>query len=135
MLFVPTPDDVVEAMLNVASVGQGDVLYDLGSGDGRIPITAAQHYGIARGVGIDINPKRVKKANENRISAGVEARVTFINADLFEFDFSDATVVTLYQRELGQNRPQADARKRRSGAPNLRRRDRGLGTRNEEAKD
>ena len=96
VIFVPTPDDVVEAMLKVAKVGKGDVLYDLGSGDGRIPITAAQKYGIARGIGIDINPERIKEANENRAKAGVGERVRFMNADLFESDLSDATVITLY---------------------------------------
>ena len=96
VIFVPTPHEVVEAMLKVAKVGKGDVLYDLGSGDGRIPITAAQKYGIARGVGIDINPERIKEANENLSKAGVGDRVRFINADLFESDLSDATVITLY---------------------------------------
>jgi predicted O-methyltransferase YrrM len=72
------------------------VLYDLGSGDGRIPITAAQTYGIARGVGIDINPERIKEANQNLREAGVGDRVRFINADLFESDLSEATVITLY---------------------------------------
>ena len=96
VIFVPTPHDVVEAMLKVAKVGKGDVLYDLGSGDGRIPITAAQKYGIARGIGIDINPERIKEANENLRKAGVGERVKFVNADLFESDLSDATVVTLY---------------------------------------
>jgi precorrin-6B methylase 2 len=96
VVFVPTPQDVVEAMLTVAKVGQGDVLYDLGSGDGRIPITAAQKHGIARGVGIDINPERIKEANENLAKARVGDRVRFINADLFESDLSEATVVTLY---------------------------------------
>jgi ubiquinone/menaquinone biosynthesis C-methylase UbiE len=93
---VPTPHDVVDAMLKVAKVGKGDVLYDLGSGDGRIPIAAAQNYGIARGVGIDISPERIKEANENRAKAGVGQRVTFINADLFESNLSEATVITLY---------------------------------------
>ena len=96
VIFVPTPHDVVDAMLKVANVGKGDVLYDLGSGDGRIPITAAQKYGIARGIGIDINPDRIKEANENLTKAGVGDRVRFINADLFESDLSEATVVTLY---------------------------------------
>ena len=96
VVFVPTPQDVVEAMLKVAKVGKGDVLYDLGSGDGRIPITAARKYGIARGVGIDINPVRVKEANENLAKAGVGDRVRFVNADLFESDLSEATVITLY---------------------------------------
>lgn len=96
VIFVATPYEVVEAMLQVAKAGKGDVLYDLGSGDGRIPITAAQKYDIARGVGIDINPERIKEANENLASAGVGERVRFINADLFETNLSDATVVTLY---------------------------------------
>ena len=96
VVFVPTPHEVVDAMLKVAKVNKGDVLYDLGSGDGRIPITAAQKYGLTRAVGIDINPERIKEANENRIKAGVGERVTFINADLFEANLSDATVISLY---------------------------------------
>src|SRR5690606_21799514 len=96
VVFVPTPHEVVDAMLKVAKVGKGDVLYDLGSGDGRIPIAAAQKYGVARAIGIDINPERIAEANENLAQAGVGDRVRFINADLFEADFSDATVVTLY---------------------------------------
>jgi len=94
--FVPTPHRVVDAMLKAVKVGKGDVLYDLGSGDGRIPIAAARKYGIARGIGIEINPERIKEANENRIKAGVGERVRFVNADLFESDLSDATVITLY---------------------------------------
>jgi precorrin-6B methylase 2 len=96
VIFVPTPHEVVDAMLKVAKVGKDDVLYDLGSGDGRIPITAAQKYGIARGIGIDINPERIKEANANLRQARVGDRVRFINADLFESNLSDATVVTLY---------------------------------------
>jgi precorrin-6B methylase 2 len=96
VVFVPTPHDVVEAMLKVAKVRKGDVLYDLGSGDGRIPITAAQKYGITRATGIDINPERIREANENLAKAGVGERVRFINADLFESNLSDATVITLY---------------------------------------
>lgn len=96
VVYVPTPHDVVEAMLKVSRTGKDDVLYDLGSGDGRIPITAAQKFGIARGIGIDINPERIKEANENLAKSGVEERVRFINADLFETNLSDATVVTLY---------------------------------------
>ena len=96
VIFVPTPHEVVDAMLKVAKVGKGDVLYDLGSGDGRIPITAAQKYGIARGIGIDINPERISEANENLAKAGVGDRVRFLNADLFESNLSEATVVTLY---------------------------------------
>ncbi len=93
--FVPTPDEVVEKMLEVAKVGKNDVLYDLGSGDGRIPITAAKKYGT-RGVGIDIDPQRIKEANENAKQAGVTDKVKFVQQDLFTTDFSDATVVTLY---------------------------------------
>ena len=96
VIFVPTPHEVVEAMLKVAKVGKGDVLYDLGSGDGRIPITAAQKYGIARGIGIDINPERIREANENLAKARAGDRVRFINADLFESNLSEATVITLY---------------------------------------
>jgi precorrin-6B methylase 2 len=96
VVYVPTPETVVHAMLKLAGVGKGDVLYDLGSGDGRIPITAAQTYGIARGVGIDINPERIKEANQNLAKAGVGKRVRFVNADLFESDLREATVVTLY---------------------------------------
>jgi precorrin-6B methylase 2 len=96
VIFVATPHEVVEAMLNVAKVGPGDVLYDLGSGDGRIPITAAEKYRIARGLGIDISPERIKEANENLAKAGVGDRVRFVNADLFESDLSEATVITLY---------------------------------------
>ena len=96
VIFVATPHEVVEAMLQVAKVGPGDVLYDLGSGDGRIPITAAQKHNIARGVGIDIAPERIREANENLAKAGVGDRVRFVNADLFETDLSEATVITLY---------------------------------------
>lgn len=96
VIYVPTPPEVVDAMLKIANVKKGDVLYDLGSGDGRIVITAAKEYGIERGVGIDINPQRIAEANENAQKAGVTDRVKFINEDLFETDFSDATVVMLY---------------------------------------
>jgi ubiquinone/menaquinone biosynthesis C-methylase UbiE len=82
-------------MLQVAKVGKNNVLYDLGSGDGRIVNTAAQKFGT-RGVGIDINPERIKEANENAQKAGVIDRVKFIQQDLFNTDFSEATVVTLY---------------------------------------
>ncbi|MBE9053379.1 class I SAM-dependent methyltransferase [Nostocales cyanobacterium LEGE 11386] len=93
--FVPTPQSVVDAMLEVAKVGKDDVLYDLGSGDGRIVNTAAQKYGT-RGVGIDINPELVQEARENAEKAGVADRVQFVQQDLFKSDFSEATVVTLY---------------------------------------
>jgi tRNA/tmRNA/rRNA uracil-C5-methylase (TrmA/RlmC/RlmD family) len=95
VIFVPTPQEVVEAMLKMAQVGPNDVLYDLGSGDGRIPITAARLYGI-RAVGIDIDPQRVREANEAARVAGVTDKVRFLNQDLFTTDIREATVVTLY---------------------------------------
>jgi cyclopropane fatty-acyl-phospholipid synthase-like methyltransferase len=95
VIFVPTPQEVVDAMLKLAKVTKNDVIYDLGSGDGRIPITAAKAYG-ARGVGIDIDPQRIKEATENLKTAGVGDRVKFLNQDLFTTDISEATVVTLY---------------------------------------
>jgi 16S rRNA G966 N2-methylase RsmD len=95
VIYVPTPQEVVDAMLAMANVSSTDVVYDLGSGDGRIPITAAQKYG-ARAVGIDINPQRIKEANENLAKANVGGKVKFLNQDLFETDISEATVVTLY---------------------------------------
>lgn len=95
VIFVPTPPAVVDTMLEMAGVRDGDVLYDLGSGDGRIPVTAAKKFDL-RAVGIDIDPQRIKEARENAASAGVEDRVTFRQEDLFKADFSEATVVTLY---------------------------------------
>ncbi len=95
VVYVPTPEEVVDAMLKVANVREGDVLYDLGSGDGRIVIAAAKKFNI-RGTGIDINPERIAEANENAKKAGVTDKVRFLNEDLFEANFSDATVVTLY---------------------------------------
>jgi SAM-dependent methyltransferase len=82
-------------MLRLAGVGPTDLVYDLGSGDGRIPITAAAEFG-ARGVGIDIDPRRIREAEANARAAGVTDRVRFRNEDLFEADFRDATVVTLF---------------------------------------
>lgn len=93
--YVPTPPDVVNGMLDLASVSKSDVLYDLGCGDGRIVITAAKERG-ARGVGIDIDPQRIKEAKENARSAGVEKQVQFRQGDLFQADFSPASVVSLY---------------------------------------
>jgi precorrin-6B methylase 2 len=98
VVYIPTPDEVVEAMLSLAQVNSTDVVYDLGSGDGTIPITAAKRYG-ARGVGIEINPVLVQEANENAREAGVTHLVKFIEADLFESDISEATVVTLFLLE------------------------------------
>lgn len=93
--YVPTHEMVVDEMLKMAKVKGTDVLYDLGSGDGRIPITAAKRFGT-RGVGIDIDSERVKEANENAVKAGVTDKVKFIQGDLFKENFGEATVVTLY---------------------------------------
>jgi len=95
VIFVPTPQEVVEDMLRLANVQKGDVLYDLGSGDGRIAITAARKYGI-KATGIDIDPERIREANENANKAGVTSLVQFRQEDLFAADFKDATVITLY---------------------------------------
>lgn len=93
--FVPTPQEVVLEMLKMAKVTQNDVVYDLGCGDGRFVITAAKVFG-ARGVGVDIDPIRIKESNENARKAGVTDRVKFIERDLFKTHLSEATVVTLY---------------------------------------
>ena len=93
--FVPTPPDIVDRMLTLAEVTSKDVVYDLGSGDGRIPIAAAQKYG-ARGVGIDIDPQRIKESQDNARVAGVEKLVEFRLQDALTVDVSPATVVTLY---------------------------------------
>ena len=95
VIFVPTPEAVVEAMLQVANVTKSDVVYDLGCGDGRIPVTAAKKYG-ARGFCFDIDPQRIKEANENVAKNNVGNLVTVVHADLFETDLSGASVVTLY---------------------------------------
>ncbi|HEY9827809.1 MAG TPA: methyltransferase domain-containing protein [Stenomitos sp.] len=95
VVYVPTPTPVVNEMLRLANVTSNDVVYDLGSGDGRIVIAAAKDRG-ARGVGIDISPERIREANENAQKAGVSDRVQFRQQDLFQTNFSDATVVTLY---------------------------------------
>ena len=96
VIFVPTPPEVVAAMLKVAKVGKGDIVYDLGSGDGRIPIAAVKDFGAARATGIDIDPQRIKEATANLQKAGVGDRVRFLNQDLFTTNLSEATVVTLY---------------------------------------
>jgi len=93
--YVPTPDEVVARMLTMAGVNNKDFLYDLGSGDGRIVIAAARDYG-ARGIGYDLNPKRIQESNENARKAGVTNRVRFVLKDLFGADLTGATVVTLY---------------------------------------
>jgi ribosomal protein L11 methylase PrmA len=93
--FVPTPQTVVDGMLKLANVRRGDVVYDLGCGDGRLVITAAKEFG-ARAVGIDINPERITESLEKAREARVTDRVDFRNEDLFEADIKEATVVTLY---------------------------------------
>ncbi|RZP26578.1 class I SAM-dependent methyltransferase [bacterium] len=93
--FVPSPYDVVQRMLTLAEVTRDDVVYDIGCGDGRIVITAAQRFG-ARGVGIDIDPQRIAEANANAERAGVQHLVQFIQQDAMTVDVSEATVVTLY---------------------------------------
>ena len=94
VIFVPTREAVVEAMLKAAKVGPNDVVYDLGCGDGRIVIAAAKAG--ARGVGIDIDPQRIKEANDNAQKAGVAGKVEFRQEDLFQADIREASVVTLY---------------------------------------
>ena len=93
--YVPTPQNVVEAMLKLAAPGPGDFLVDLGCGDGRIPITAARTYG-SRGLGIDINPLRIREARIGAVKGHVTDKVEFVEGDLFKLDFSKATILTLY---------------------------------------
>ena len=95
VIYVPTPEAVVEAMLQVAGVTKNDTVYDLGCGDGRIPVTAAKKYG-AKGVCFDIDPERIKEANENVAKNNVGHLVKVVHADLFEQDLSGASVITLY---------------------------------------
>jgi tRNA A58 N-methylase Trm61 len=95
VIFVPTPQAAVEKMLELAEVKKGDVVYDLGCGDGRIVVTAAKKFG-AKGIGIDIDPQRIAESKENVRTNGVEKLVTIKNADIFEEDFRDANVITLY---------------------------------------
>jgi len=94
--YVPTPQTVVNRMLNMAQTGANDIHYDLGSGDGRIVVTAARDFKVKKGVGVDLDPVRIREANANAKTAGVTDRVTFFQTDLFKFDFSEATVLTLY---------------------------------------
>jgi predicted RNA methylase len=93
--YVPTPQDVVDRMLALAQVTKADVIYDLGCGDGRIPVSAARQYG-ARGVGVDIDPRRIEESRANARAAGVEHLVEFRLQDALTVDVSPATVVTLY---------------------------------------
>lgn len=93
--YVPTPEPVVKKMLQMADVKEGDVVYDLGCGDGRIVITAVRDFG-ARGIGVDLDPERIADSNKNAQAANVADRVKFIEQDLFTMDFSDADVVAMY---------------------------------------
>ena len=95
VLYLPTPHAVVEAMLKLAGVSRSDVVYDLGSGDGRIPIAAARAYG-ARGVGIELDGRMLERARRNAREAGMERLVEFRQEDLFLTDLREATVVTLF---------------------------------------
>lgn len=94
--FVPSPNDVVAAMLKLAGVTKTDTVFDLGSGDGRIVIMAVKNFGATKGVGVDINPERISEATENAKKQGVGGKVSFREGDLFDADIHEATVVTLY---------------------------------------
>ena len=94
--FVPTLPEIVEEMLKLANVGPNDVVYDLGCGDGRLVITAVKKFGAKRGVGVDIDPERIKESRENARALGVTNRVRFIQQDLFKTNIKEATVGTLY---------------------------------------
>ena len=98
VIYYPTPPETVAEMLRLAKIKQGEVLYDLGSGDGRIPIAAAKQFGI-RAVGIEIDPKLITEAEASARSAGVDQLVRFRNEDMFRIDVSEANVVTLYLSE------------------------------------
>ena len=95
VIFVPTPQDAVEKMLELAEVKKDDVVYDLGCGDGRIVVTAAKKHG-AKGIGFDIDPERIAESKENVRTNGVGKLVTIRHADIFEQDLSQASVITLY---------------------------------------
>ena len=95
VIYLPTPQAVVDKMLELAEVKPGDVVYDLGCGDGRIVVTAAKKYGV-KAVGFDIDPQRVKEARENARASGVEHLVRIEEADIFTLDLREASVVTLY---------------------------------------
>jgi len=96
VIYVPTPTEVVRQMLLTARVGRGDVVFDLGSGDGRIPIAAVRDFGAARGVGIELDPQRIAEARANAQAAGVSDRVVFLQQDLFEADLAEASVIAMY---------------------------------------
>ncbi len=94
--FVPTPPDVVSAMLRMADVKPGDIVYDLGSGDGRIVVEAIKAFGVKKAVGVDLDPARVADGIANAKANNVSDRASFFQGDVFTFDFSEATVVTMY---------------------------------------
>jgi precorrin-6B methylase 2 len=94
--FVPTPHEVVKRMLELAKVGPNDTHYDLGSGDGRIVIAAVKDFKAKKGVGIDLDPQRIKEATENKAKAGLGDNVTFREQNIFETDLSEATTVSMY---------------------------------------
>ena len=94
--YVPTANEVVEKMLEMAKVSSNDIVYDLGSGDGRIPIAAVKQYNAQKATGVEINPELVQESQKNAKKAGVSDKVEFLQQDLFKTDLSDATVVTLY---------------------------------------
>lgn len=96
VIYVPTPPEVVRQMLLTAKVGPGDVVMDLGSGDGRIPIAAVKDFGATRGIGVELDHQRVLEARANAQAAGVAERVTFLEQDLFTTDLSQATVIAMY---------------------------------------
>lgn len=95
VIYVPTRQEVVNKMLEMAEIKPGDIVYDLGCGDGRIVVAAAKKFGV-KAIGVDIDPQRVSEARENVRTNQLEHLVTIKEADIFELDFSDATVVTLY---------------------------------------
>lgn len=96
VIYVPTPHQVVKRMLELAKVGPDDIHYDLGSGDGRIAIAAVKDFKAKKAVGIDLDQQRIKESLDNHAKAGVGDRVTFLNRNIFETDFSEANVVSLY---------------------------------------
>ncbi len=96
VIYVPTPPAVVAEMLSIARIVPGDVVYDLGAGDGRIVISAVRDFGAALGIGIELDPQRLSEATANARAAGVSNRVQFLQQDLFAADLSGATVVTMY---------------------------------------
>lgn len=115
VIYVPTPHNVVARMLSIAKVGPNDVVYDLGSGDGRIVVAAVKDFGARRAVGYELDPVRLKEANENARVANVTDKVRFIAEDLFAADLSEATVITTYLLPVLNERLVPKFRKLRPG--------------------